>query len=114
MELGKVSTVISFNPLKKKFTLTNSSETKLEGFYYIVLTLSNKYSQSSRYGMTIHITCPDVEIESIQNYDYTKDEDFVLPYIYEIDEFGLVSVKFNAIMVPKAALNDSNIMPKTR
>ena len=61
-ELGKASTVISFNPLKKKFTLTNSSETKLDGFYYIVLTLSNKYSQSSRYGMTIHINCPDVEI----------------------------------------------------
>ena len=44
-------------------------------------------------------------VEPLNSYALRYDMNAPMPYIYSIDPFGEVKIRFNATMVPEAALN---------
>ena len=50
-----------------------------------------------------------MDVESLNSYPLRYEMNAPVPYIHSIDPYGEVKIRFNATMVPEAALNKTEI-----
>ena len=75
--------------------------------YSVIIELTNKNGAVSRIELRINYICPQLKMvmEPLNSYALRYDINAPLPHIHSIDPFGEVKIRFNATMVPEAALN---------
>ena len=96
----------------RKFETTPKSTHKAkERYYSVTIELTNKNGAVSRIELGINYICRQkkIDVEPLNSYTLRYDVNAPMPYIYSIDPYGEVKIRFNATMVPEAALNKTEI-----
>ena len=81
-----------------------------------MVELTNNNGVISRVELMINYICPQQKtvMQELNSYALRYDMNAPVPYIHSIDPYGEVKIRFNATMVPEAALNRTEIYNYSR
>ena len=113
VDLDQASNFLTYSPSRREFGFEPTKGATSKQFYTVTVSISDSNGITSQYSLRVSYQCGEGEEKSESEawqetgFVFRYDENPPTPYIYNVDSYGEVKIRFNQTMDPGAALIES-------